>query len=71
MKTEHSRQEAINKGVRQGCPMNNGGVQVSRTKKITTILFADDELIIADSEDKLQIACHNLNEILTLCRPAI
>jgi hypothetical protein len=30
-------------------------------KKITTILFADNQLIIADLEDKLQMASHNLN----------
>jgi hypothetical protein len=72
MNTEYSRQEDINNGVRQGCPlspklfdinmddilkkwiaMNNGGVQISRTKRIATILLADDQLIIADSEDKL------------------
>jgi hypothetical protein len=33
-------------------------------KKITTILFAYDQLIIADSEDKIQIESHNLNKIL-------
>jgi hypothetical protein len=43
--------------------INNGGVQTSRTK-ITTILFADDQLIIADSEDKLHFASHKLNKIL-------
>jgi hypothetical protein len=33
-------------------------------KNITAILFADDQLIKADSEDKLQIASHNLNKVL-------
>jgi hypothetical protein len=36
----------------------------SQGQKITNILFANDQLIIADSEDELQIASHNLNKIL-------
>lgn len=43
---------------------NNSGLQITRNKKISTILFADDQLIISDSEDNLQISCYKLNNIL-------
>jgi hypothetical protein len=46
--------------------MNNGAVQISKEKKnnYKHFLFADNWIIVADSEDKLQIASHNLNKIL-------
>ena len=32
---------------------------------MSTLLFADDQVIIADTEDNLQKAAHKLNQIIT------
>jgi len=34
-------------------------------QQLSTLLFADDQVIIADTEDSLQKAAHKLNQILT------
>jgi transposase len=41
------------------------GIQLSRNKNISAIHFADDQVIISDSEDNLQIAIYKLNKIIT------
>jgi hypothetical protein len=41
------------------------GIQLSRNKNISTILFADDQVIMSDSEDNLQTAICKLNKIIT------
>ena len=39
------------------------GVQLDRHTYLSTLLFADDKIIIQESEDKLQLAVHRLNQI--------
>ena len=36
------------------------GIKMSRNKDIKTLSFADDQVIVADSEDALQISIHKL-----------
>jgi hypothetical protein len=36
------------------------GIKISRNKNIKTLLFADNQFILADSEDALQISVHKL-----------
>jgi hypothetical protein len=36
------------------------GIKISRSKDIKTLLFADDQVTVADSEDALQISIHKL-----------
>ena len=36
------------------------GIKISRSKGIKTLWFADDQIIVADSEDALQIFIHKL-----------
>jgi hypothetical protein len=47
------------------------GIQLSRNKNISTMLFADDQVIMSDSEDNLQTAIYRLNKIITECRLTI
>jgi hypothetical protein len=65
---------AVNRGVRQDCPLSPTlfnvyineiisewntddmkGLRISRNKEIKTLLFADDQLLMEDSENLLQI----------------
>jgi hypothetical protein len=34
---------------------------------LSTLLFADDQVIVADTEDNLQKAAHKLNRLITEC----
>jgi transcription initiation factor TFIIIB Brf1 subunit/transcription initiation factor TFIIB len=36
-----------------------------KKRQLSTLLFADDQVIIADTEDNLQKAAHKLNQITT------
>ena len=36
-----------------------------KKQQLSTLLFADDQVIIADREDNLQTAAHKLNQITT------
>ena len=36
-----------------------------KNQQLSTLLFADDQVIIADSEDNQQKAAHKLNQIIT------
>jgi len=36
-----------------------------KKQQLSTLLFADDQVIIADREDNLQTAAHKLNQIIT------
>ena len=41
------------------------GIKLSKNQQLSTLLFADDQVILADTEDNLQKAAHELNQILT------
>jgi len=41
------------------------GIKLSKNQQLPTLLFADDQVIIADREDNLQRAAHILNQIIT------
>jgi hypothetical protein len=41
------------------------GIKLSKNQQLSTLLFADDQVIIADTEDNLQRARHKLNQIIT------
>jgi transcription initiation factor TFIIIB Brf1 subunit/transcription initiation factor TFIIB len=41
------------------------GIKLSKNQQLSTLLFADDQVIIADREDNLQKAAHKLNRIIT------
>jgi hypothetical protein len=38
------------------------GIKFSENQQLSTPLFADDQIIIADTEDNLQKAAHKLNQ---------
>ena len=38
-------------------------IKISRNKDIKTLLFADDQVIVTDSEDALQISIHTLQTV--------
>jgi transcription initiation factor TFIIIB Brf1 subunit/transcription initiation factor TFIIB len=41
------------------------GIKLSKNQQLSTLLFADDQVIIAEREDNLQTAAHKLNKIIT------
>jgi len=41
------------------------GIKLSKNQQLSTLLFADDQVIITDREDNLQRAAHKLNQIIT------
>ena len=41
------------------------GIKLSKNQQLSTLLFADDQAIISDTEDNLQKAAHKLNQIIT------
>ena len=40
------------------------GIKLSKNQQLLVLLFADDQVIIADTEDNLQKAAHKLNQII-------
>jgi transcription initiation factor TFIIIB Brf1 subunit/transcription initiation factor TFIIB len=40
-------------------------IKLSKNQQLSILLFADDQVIIADLEDNLQKADHKLNQIIT------
>jgi len=40
-------------------------IKLPKNQQLSTLLFADDQVIIADTEDNLQKAAHKLNQIIT------
>jgi len=38
------------------------GIKLSKNRQLSTLLFADDQVIIADTEDNLQKAAYKLND---------
>jgi hypothetical protein len=43
----------------------HGNIPINRTSNMDTMLFADDQVLIAKSESDLQYSVHNLNKIAT------
>jgi transcription initiation factor TFIIIB Brf1 subunit/transcription initiation factor TFIIB len=41
------------------------GIPLSKNKQLLTLSFADDQVIISNTEDNLQKAVHKLNQIIT------
>ena len=41
------------------------GIKLSKNQQLSTLLFADEQVIIADREGNLQRAAHKLNQITT------
>jgi len=41
------------------------GSKLSKNQQLSTLLFADDQVIIADTENNLKKAEHKLNQIIT------
>ena len=41
------------------------GIKLSKNQQLSTLLFAEDQFMIADREDNLQRAAHKLNQIIT------
>jgi beta-xylosidase len=53
----------INKDIKEFIQTTQNGIQLTSGKRIQTILYADDQVIIAKSEDELQMAVNDLNKI--------
>jgi hypothetical protein len=53
----------INRLVKEWKAKTKSGIQVTKNNKISTILYADDQILLATSEDELQLASHQLNKI--------
>ena len=41
------------------------GIKLSKNQQLSTLLFADDQVVIADTEDNFQKAKHKWNQIIT------
>jgi hypothetical protein len=53
----------INKAIKEWKQTTQSGMKSRSGKMIQIILYADDKVIIAESEDELQIAVNELNKI--------
>jgi hypothetical protein len=40
------------------------GIKLPKNQHLSTLLFADDKVILTDTEDKLQKAAHKLNQLV-------
>jgi hypothetical protein len=45
---------------------NRGGTSVDRNMTLDALLFADDQVLIAKSEDELQMAIYNLQKTVSV-----
>jgi hypothetical protein len=45
--------------------LNHGGTSINRSTILDTLLFADDQVLIATSEDELQRAIYNLQKMVS------
>ena len=41
------------------------GIKLSKNQQLSNLLFADDQVVIADTEDNVQKAAHKLNQIIS------
>jgi len=57
----------INKDIKEFIQTTQNGIQLTSGKRIQTILYADDQVIIAKSEDELQMTVNELNKIVKKC----
>jgi hypothetical protein len=53
----------INNVIKQWKHTSQNGIQVTFGRRIQTILYATDQVIIAKFEDELQMAAYKLNRI--------
>jgi hypothetical protein len=53
----------INKIIQEFKTVIKKGIQLNNRKLVNTILYADDQILMATSEDDLQIMAHHLNLI--------
>jgi hypothetical protein len=45
---------------------NHGGISINRNMILDTLLFAEDQVLIASSEDELQQVIYNLQKMVSL-----
>jgi predicted peptidase len=57
----------VNRVTKQWKQTTQNGIQVTNGKVIQTILCAGDQVVIAKSEDELQMAANELNKIAKKC----
>jgi hypothetical protein len=53
----------MNKIIQKWKVTTHGNISINRNVNIDTMLFADDQVLLAKSEDDLQYSAHNLNKI--------
>jgi hypothetical protein len=53
----------MNKIIQKWKVTTHGNIPINRNINIDTMLFADDKVLLAKSEDDLQYSAHNLNKI--------
>jgi hypothetical protein len=53
----------MNKIIQKMKVIRHGNIPINRNVNIDTMLFADDQVLLAKSEDDLQYSVHNLNKI--------
>jgi hypothetical protein len=41
------------------------GIKLSKNQHLSTLLFADEQVLISDTQDNLQKAAHKLNRLIT------
>jgi hypothetical protein len=53
----------MNKIIQKWKVTRHGNIPINRNVNIDTMLFADDRVLLAKSEDDLQYSVHNFNKI--------
>jgi hypothetical protein len=53
----------MNKIIQKWKVIRHGNIPINRNVNIDTMLFADDQVLLAKSEDDLQYSVHNLNKV--------
>jgi hypothetical protein len=52
----------MNKIIQKWKATRHGNIPINRNVNVDTVLFADDQVLLAKSEDDLQYSVHNLNK---------